>query len=329
MNNLNWHFSNNTFETATKGSAKKLIILAADHLSKLKAESTKPEIADIVAETEVPVFDFTTYFAELKAASGVYKGTTLAFKRKIEELRGTKIKEWDIKIQNVHIDGTSDYTCILPKGRAPFQKGAYENRIANVYALFKQLEEYPSLSAIKTEVLAYHTLLVEMRDNQQRKEGLVNEMSAELKKAAKVLTNQMYKNTAKLMLIYFETPGQIERYFDLTLIRRKNTKKADMDDDVYGPFDGTVNAGKVTNVLDNNFTALSDINIENTGSVPLLFYLSNNPNADMQPPTIGIEIAPNTSQTHPVLEFGAAFVPYLNVKNLSNSLVGSFEVMII
>lgn len=327
MTKSNWHYSNNSFESATNGSAKKLDIIAVDHLSKLRAESINPLIAPIAAETEAPVLDFTIAYAELKSASGVYKGYTQAFEQKITELTSEKIKLWDIKIQNVHIEGTFEYTILLPNGRGPFQKGAYEVRIAEILALGSRLTAYTGLATLRTEVLAFHTEILGVRDTQQQKEGLVNAKSSILKLAAKRLTDQLYKNVGNLIVINFENPTQIERFYDLELIR-SNSSSTDNDDDTYLPIVGTVDAGMFTNVLSNNFSITSVLTITNTGSVPILFYLTPNPLSDIMPPTLGIEIGPNSTSTHPILEFGAAFSPFLNAKNITAAVAGSFEVMI-
>ena len=56
---------------------------------------------------------------------GTYKGRTELWDAKVADLSSLRIKQWDIAIQGVFLEGTGDYTILLPNGRGPFQKGAY------------------------------------------------------------------------------------------------------------------------------------------------------------------------------------------------------------
>jgi len=300
-------------------------ILGPDHKSKLEAESSDPDIAALNTSTQAPINAYALAYAHWIAANGTYKGETNRFTNLLAELRSTTIKQWDAQIQVVHLEKTSDYIAILPNGRSPFQTGAYDVRLAEVAALAERLLSYAPLAALQTAVAAYYTTLLDARDLQQQKEGLVKQASEELNTKRIALAQQMYKNLGALMAKYYQTPIEIKRFYDLALIRSHN----DPDDiDLSEPTTNTVGANEIKNALTNTFTDSSLITITNTGTVPLLFYLGNSPSANVMPPTVGISIDAGVTVTHAALEFGATFTPFLNVKNTSPSVIGSYEIMV-
>ena len=323
MNEFNWNYASNTFEVSTRNSAKKMSILAPDHLSKLQAESSLPAIAALIPDTQAAVNDFALSYNHWIATNGLYKGETNRFTNLLAELSSLKIKQWEAQIQVVHLEGTSDFIALLPNGRKPFQSGAYDTRIAEVGAFAERLSSYPALAALQLAVDTYRASLLAARDLQQQKEGLVNQASNTLNTIRKEMANQMYKNLGLLMAHYYLSPLSIERFYDLELIRSHNTPD---DIDLPTPTTGTVAGGAFTNVLNANYTETSLITITNTGTVPLVFYLGSHPLADIMPPSLGIVIDPGITSTHNVLEFGAVFTQFLNVKNTTVAIAGSFEV---
>lgn len=325
MSELNWSYTYNTFEVSTRYSAKKMSILAPDHGSKLQASNSDPDIATMFAETQAPVAAFALAYARWIASVGTYKGETNRFTNLLSQLSSLTIKQWDIAIQNEFLQGESDYVSILPNGRGPFQTGAYEVRLTEVAALAERLLPYIALAALRTAVQAYYTMLLNARNVQQQKEGIVQNRREELSDARKAMAVQMYKNLGGLMSKFSENPIEIERFYDLELIR---STSATTDDEIIEPIVGTVDAGEFKNVLNGTFTPASLITISNTGTVPLLFYLANAPFLDVMPPSIGITIEPGNTSTHNVLEFGAIFTEFLNVKTITISIAGSYEVMV-
>jgi len=325
MSEQNWTYTYNTFEVATRNSAKKMSILGPDHKSKLEAESSDPDIAALNTATQAPINAYATAYAHWIAINGAYKGETNRFTSLLADLRSQTIKQWDAQIQVVHLEGTSDYVAILPHGRKPFQSGAYDVRLAEVAALAERLLSYAPLAALQTAVAAYYSTLLDARDVQQQKEGLVKQASEALNTSRIALAQQMYKNLGALMAKYYLNPLEIERFYDLALIRSHNNPG---DIDLPEPTANTVGANEIKNALTNTFTDSSLITITNTGTVPLLFYLGNSPSANVMPPTVGISIDAGVTSTYAAIEFGATFTPFLNVKNTSPSVIGSYEIMV-
>ena len=178
-----WKYAENTFLAVTVGSFKLMNILMADHAAR---------IAQAVTAVNPPDSDFTTLQGRITpvktawdaayqtwiASRGTYKGRTQALEAKLADLSALRIRQWDIAIQGVFLEGTPEYTQLLPGGRGPFQQGAYDLRIAEVKALQTRLGPFtganPSLATLATTVGTFHTETKALRDSQQGQEGAVD-----------------------------------------------------------------------------------------------------------------------------------------------------------
>ncbi len=223
-----WKYAENTFLVVTTGNFKLMNILIADHTAR---------IAQAVTAVNPPDSDFTTMQGRLTpvktawdaaynawiAARGTYKGKTQALEAKLADLSGLRIKQWDIAVQGVFLEGTPEYTQLLPNGRGPFQHGAYDLRIAEVKALQTRLAPFtganPSLAALATAVGTFHGEIKLLRDAQQGQEGAVNTASATVEAQRLAAGNVMYQNLGRLMEKFVLVTAKIEDYFDMSYIR--------------------------------------------------------------------------------------------------------------
>ena len=223
-----WKYAENTFLAVTVGSFKLMNILMGDHAAR---------IAQAVTAVNPPDSDFTNiqgrttpvkaawdaaYNAWI-AARGVYKGKTQALEAKLADLSALRIKQWDIAVQGVFLEGTPEYTQLLPNGRGPFQQGAYDLRIAEVKALQTRLGNFsganPTLATLATTVGTFHTEMKALRDGQQGQEGAVNVASTALEGQRVAAANLLFQNLGRLMEKFFTLPSKIEDYFDMSYIR--------------------------------------------------------------------------------------------------------------
>ena len=223
-----WKYAENTFLVVTTGNFKLMNILISDHAAR---------IAQAVTAVNPPDSDFTTMQGRLTpvktvwdtaynawiAARGTYKGKTQALETKLADLSGLRIKQWDIVIQGVFLDGTPEYTQLLPNGRGPFQQGAYDLRIAEVKALQTRLAPFtganPTLTALATTVGTFHTEIKGLRDSQQGQEGAVDTASTGVEAQRIASGNAMYQNLGRLMEKFVLVPTKIEDYYDMSYIR--------------------------------------------------------------------------------------------------------------
>lgn len=247
MSDTTWHYVNNQFESATRGSFKRTNILNNDHMSKLSSEGADPDIAALVARTLPLSTTFSSRYSSQISAEASYKGHTALVDNLLRELSSEKIKQWDIQIQGQYLEGTPTYMMILPNRRQPFQEFAKDQRLSEVEALAERLLDYPALSATQTDVDNFATLLRTARDNQQQKEQLNAMAFDQLEVARKALCTMMYGNLGVLMDKYRDTPDMIENFWQLDLIRR--TGQGNDDDDL--PQTGIRITGRVASQVGN------------------------------------------------------------------------------
>jgi hypothetical protein len=219
MKNETWHYIENQFLNATENSYKKCNILCVDHQSKLTAEAADPVIAALVARTLPLSNGFTTTYIAWISAKATYKGYTQMSDTLLRELSAQKIKEWDIQIQNVHLEGTGDYTILLPEQRGPFQQGGKDARIVQLEGLSGRLANYPALAATKTDVDLFLGNLKAIRDVQQQKEELVSMASDQMELARVQLCEMMFGNLGALMDRYRKMPTVVANFWQLALLR--------------------------------------------------------------------------------------------------------------
>ena len=180
-----WKYAENSFLAVTTGSFKLMNILFADHNARIAqavASTTTDADFNTINMRNGPVKTaWDTAYTGWLAARSLYKGKTQALETKLADLSGLRIKQWDIAIQGVFLEGTSEYTQLLPNGRGPFQQGAYDLRIAEVKALQTRLAPFtaanPTLATLSTTVGTYHTETKTLREQQQQQEGAVDSAS--------------------------------------------------------------------------------------------------------------------------------------------------------
>lgn len=260
MSDTTWHYLSNQFEQATRTSFKRCNILNNDHLSKLTSEGADPTIADLVTRTTPLSTAYSSAYSVWISASATYKGHTQLVDGLLSQLSSTKIKQWDIQIQGQHLEGTPEYTMILPDRRQPFQQGTKDDRLSEVEALATRLLDYPALAATQTDVDAFATLLRTARDNQQQREQLAAMASDQLEVARLALCTIMYGNLGVLMDKYRATPNMVENFWQLDLIRRTGQGSGN-DDDL--PDTSVSISGRVT---DNFGNPLSGVEVTLYGS---------------------------------------------------------------
>lgn len=270
-------FTENPFLNGTVNSYKKMNIISADTDSKLFGQQSNPLIG--------PAFTFfnphrTLYsqkYIAWKSRLAAYHGATAKVYRLIAELSGTKIENFDVRIQVVYARDTEEYIALLPEYRGPFQTGEIDERIAALATLIENIGADAALAAVKTDIIAFHALLAGARNDQQALEGESNIKSAELEHERVTCAQAMYGVLGMLMNVYRVDPSQIADYFDLETLRGHVSDVVDL------LFEGPVNANSVVNVLNPEVVQYVPgvmLRIKNTTAGPaiggLFFYAADN-----------------------------------------------------
>jgi hypothetical protein len=308
----NSHYLTNRFETATKGNRKRMLTASTDTDAKLSAQQMSDADIAMLFGLFHPVFAlFAQLYALWLAALGVYKGETLRLKNKMKELSKQKIKEWDAAIQVVFLENTEDYLILLPNGRAPFQNGTYEQRVAAVEGLGLRLAAYPALAGLKTIVDVFATDLRNIRLVQQQKEQLADTASTNLEQQRVLLAVMFYGVLGFLMYKFRAEITRVTDFIDFSLLNAKGS------DDVPTIFEREIPANSVDNITE-GFPVTQQFEIEVVEGGGAYFYT-----ADSKTQTYtGSGIFRNTgpAQKFTVAELGG-LKEFLNVHNQTGGVV--------
>lgn len=224
-----WHYQENQFDNATENSNKRMNILASDHKSRLAGESFEPVISELLKRFEPVQTEYELKYSEWITSKGFYKGETARIDNYLEELSTSKIKQWDVQIQNVYLSGTPDYISILPNGRKPFQTGPKDSRIAECRSLIERLRAHGKLDKVRDDVNGFLANIEQCRDNQQAKEEIVKQKSDALEEQRTAVAVMMYKNLGLLMDKFGDAPENIDRFFQLDLLRQTRTEEEEVE----------------------------------------------------------------------------------------------------
>ncbi len=218
-----YHFLINSFLVATNGSYKKALSLGMDHLAKLIANQADAVVAAMLATFDPVMQAFLTAQQNLDTALGDYKGDTQSVESLFDELNNEKLAYWEGQLFYHFPKGSVEATQLMPKGRGAFQSGTYEQRILAIKTFGDKCALIPVLVPLSVNVLAFHTQIASARALQQSDGEGQTAALRDLRETARVaLCEEMYGDMALLVHHYRTDPLQVERFFDLGLLRQKS-----------------------------------------------------------------------------------------------------------
>lgn len=221
-----WSSIQNQFYNATKDSYKKFNVLSTDHLSKLKNGMAVYPICTSLYNRYEPLHTaFTKTINEWQNANNFYQGATAKVDTVQDDL-SKQIGIWDVKIMNVYYMDTPEYITLLPNGRAPFQTGGREQRIAAVETLATALANYPLLANVQQIVDAFAIDYKKKRDEQQQLEQSIPIKSKAVSDAHFAASDMMNRNLG-LLIDAFGTDYIITSFFELDIVRNINQYNPD------------------------------------------------------------------------------------------------------
>ena len=219
MAELIWSFLSNTFEVVTKNSNVKMLSLATDTHAKLNNEIADPDIELIFNDFD-PFYDaYRQISINYDLAAGNYEGETLGFETIMDSVP-TEIRKWEAGVRFVYVEDSPEERAIFPDKRTPFLKGTYEDRISAVGTLVKKLSTDPALAAVHVVVQTFYNMALSARLAQQGEEGNLGQLS-DLRENQRLITaDEMYGILGRLMHKFRNDRDQVERFFDLSLLRQ-------------------------------------------------------------------------------------------------------------
>jgi hypothetical protein len=215
-----WIFLINTFEVNTRGSNVKMLSIITDTDAKLQNENAVPDILALYNLLH-PIYDgYRQICINYDMVEGNYGGGTLAFENLMDTLP-TVLRTWEGPIRAVYFEDTPEERAIFPNKRTPFLQGTYEDRLSAIGTLSEKLSSIAVLNSTYLLVSSFYNLALSTRLAQQQGEGALGQVS-DLREQQRIVAAQaLYGVLGGLMLKFRNDPSQIERFFDLELLRSK------------------------------------------------------------------------------------------------------------
>ncbi len=320
-----WSYLINTFEVNTRQSKKKMLDFANDHDARLSNYLTDPVILALYTVFHAQLLNYRSLMSKRTAVGGSQKSLTQELTSLLLQLRTTWIAFWEGKVRNFFPEGSVQDTAIFPNKRKPFYEGGYDQRINAVQALKDSMEPYPQLADTMADVEEKYDLLDAAREVQRQKKSAVGANADLLEKSRKELANLMYKHLGTFMAMHYTNPTEVEKYFDLPMLR----KPVNDNDSIFNT-SGTVEGGFTMAIalpkkLQLNANGLFTFT-NNSDLVELQFFFSTNPSAADN--TVKVTVLPNETGEGTVAEAGwSPGDTYLIVKN-TGTVTAEFEVQL-
>ena len=319
---MEWHYLENQFNNATRGSFRLMLTVTNDHYAKLVAQQADADILALLNRTEPVHQAFLNAYSNWKTQQALYKSATQTMKNLRDELAGKHARQWDAAIMVQYDKGTAEHTALLPNGRSPFQSGTYDQRISAVKTLGETLDDYAPLAALKTTVDGFYTTIKNARDAQQGKENTSAQASTDLEVARIDIATMLYRNFGALIDKFGETPDNVSNYFEVSLLQSKSNAAPPTEEE----YTGEVPANSTVNIFQ-GASETATIIITNTGTVPLYFCEANADDG-----TCGIddlELAPGDLFEGKASDFNDPENAFFNVTNTDPATAGGYNVEVV
>ncbi len=220
-----WYYTINQFMVRTVDNFRKTMELTKYHRAALnEMATTYPLDTDygVMLARYTPAHQqFMAAYTRLNMANGALKGSSLAMRQQLTELRKLA-QQWWVRAQAAGFGRDSDeLEAMFPRGLKPFSNGAIDDKIANVNVLAKSMQPHAVLDALRLEITAYYTLLAASRADQLGKKSSKISSSAQVLEAQKVVMREQYRNVGRLMEKFAETPESITPFFNVQVLRQR------------------------------------------------------------------------------------------------------------
>ncbi len=316
--NSSWNYLINTFALLAGRSMLRFHKFCYLFMQGLKNSSGNSFLDNMYADT-LPVYEtFVNTFNKNFGDKGKRKSKTGKQTMLLQQLSSQKAHEWDVKIQNVYLEGTPEYIGIFPQGLSPFSRYQYEMRITYLENAITELEQFTALSAVHVEMKQFLLELKNARDEKETKSSDVKKNSDELIKVALKMAEKLYANLGSFMTQYASNPQEIAAFFPLYLLHYKKGS-TNNNDNIYElnlAASEKLEAGF-------NFGYEARINIYNTGETILHLWFADNMNAVK--PNNYIQLVPQEIKNINVNQNATQAQRFLITENTSTTEAGSIE----
>ncbi|MBK5286222.1 MAG: hypothetical protein JJE25_12555 [Bacteroidia bacterium] len=312
-----WIFLINPILVATENSYRMAVRISTYHDSALLAASADPFFLALYNLYHPLHLQLVKDYDNWHTQMGLQEGESLNVNQLLRLESNTKIKQWDVAIQNVYAQGTPKYMSLLPNHRTPFQQGTQNDRIQAVHSLSNAIGTDLALAAVKADVDAFYTQINNALTAQKGAIAVTKTLSDAVDASRIAMCIQQYANLGSLINKYAAVPSDANQYFDEEGIRNAQQVM----------FTGHVKPQHTHTIVKHTFAAADNLKLENPGNTMLSFYLAQVKGA--QPGATVITLNAGEQQTVPATALGNIANPYLVVFNPDAINKGEFVVEIV
>jgi hypothetical protein len=311
-----WPPSQNPFTIATDGTYTIAMDISTFHDTALSASKSDPFFLGLYNTYHPLHISYKTIYDAWASQGDSQQQETLSVVQLLNLLSTTKIRQWDVKIQEQYDVKTPEYKGLLPNHRIPFQQGKRPDRIQAVKRLSTAIGTDEKLATLKTEVDAYYTMLDTASNDQQESKSTTKGLSGQVEAARLTMCKGQFVDLGALIQKFPDQPEKINGFYALHLIRSSPQII----------FTKTLKPTEVYTVVKHTFGEEDQIVLFNKGNTDLKFYLAGEKN--MQPGEKFVTMGPGT-QTVLASTLGNLSNKYLTVLNTSALMNGQFELELI
>ena len=310
-----WIYSTNPMLSVTASWYRLAIRISSFHLTRLLTRAGDP-VYDPMIESYTPVnTTLVNAYTAWKQQGDSQLGQTLDFNNMLMLLSSTKIGKWDIALQNIYDNKTSQYKTLLPHKRTPFQSGKQEEVLSAVKVLSEAAEKDPKLATISAEITQFYGDLQKAFDAQKQSIGNTSFTSSAVEKARVAMCVAQFADLGGVIQANPADPDAICYFFD-QLALREGTQVI---------YTGGSKPQQVKNILVHTFAAGDQLKLEGDESLTeQWFYLASQ--KDGKPGDKIIKIAASEIKTIDVEELGDLANRYLMVYNPNADMKGEWTV---
>lgn len=285
MNNDISLFANNFVLNAVEDNYSMALDVYKAHNDRLYAGVSQAGIQPLYDDFN-PLWDnYNNAYTLVQTLKNQGQGNTQLVTDRMAELR-VKIRLWDISIQVVYDQTSTEYKALLPNRRGPFQTGTYQAKLNAVATLHAALDGIAPLAAIRTQVGAFLALMQAALGGQAASSTEVQNALTALDAALLAAGKQVFKNYGSLVVLYFQNPTVIATYVPFDKLSRKTQTE----------FTGTLQPGMAHRVLKRKMNNAEDLlELTNAGDSNLEWYFNNGMN-DAPAPGVPPHVQPAMSQ---------------------------------
>ncbi|MFN0081409.1 MAG: hypothetical protein ACKVOM_02740 [Ferruginibacter sp.] len=313
------NFLKNHFDTQ-QVSDDNLRKFAEDHLQRLAANNPNGLYDNLLTATQ-PLYD--TFHQIIKQEDQTYtqqQGKTLAADAILAEFV-TMVSRKEGAVRSEYGKDSPEYQEFFPLGLNEYHQISKANAEMLMDRMVAAGQRYvttlgQNFVAIFSDIMQKY---IAVRQTQLQMIGKVGSLKSDAENARLELSQQLMRNLLIICANHVGNTGRLDDFFDQTIVRRTNAKND-------GSQEVTVPANSIKNIESQGIVPTTEINIKNTGNVPLRFGMSQDDSSLLAGVGTIVNGGNNVITTASVL--GIQYGGFLNVENVNGS-GGNCEVLLL